>query len=78
LTVELAATDLDVPPALTAEYDGVRYMDQHGNGACVALDPASRLCTIYEQRPAVCRSFERASVLCRAVLIHGPVRGLLA
>ena len=71
LTVELGAGDSQVPAALTVEYDGVRYMDQLGNGACVALDPATRLCTIYAQRPAVCRSFERASERCRAVLERG-------
>ena len=71
LTVELGPDDASVPAALTAEYDGVRYMDQLGNGACVALDPATRLCTIYAQRPAVCRSFERASERCRAVLERG-------
>jgi Fe-S-cluster containining protein len=68
LTVELGASD-DVPEPLVVTYEGVRLMDQHGNGACVALDPATRLCTIYDRRPAVCRAFERGSDLCRAVLV---------
>ena len=67
LTVELDAND-EVPERFVVSYEGGRLMDQHGNGACVALDPATRLCTIYEQRPAVCRAFERGSDLCRAVL----------
>jgi Fe-S-cluster containining protein len=68
LTVELAASGDDVPEHLVAEYDGIRYMDQGSNGACAALDPATRLCTIYDRRPAVCRAFERGSQLCRWVL----------
>jgi Fe-S-cluster containining protein len=67
LTVELGAGD-DVPESLVAYFEGARLMDQHGNGACVALDPATRLCTIYDRRPAVCRAFGRGSDLCRAVL----------
>ncbi len=67
LTVELGPND-DVPEQFVVSYEGVRLMDQHGNGACVALDPATRLCTIYEQRPAVCRAFEHGSERCRTVL----------
>jgi len=40
-------------------------MDQRGDGACVALDPVSRLCTIYERRPKTCRDFMRGESLCR-------------
>lgn len=65
LVVELSPVFDDVPAALTVEHDGVRCMDQHGDGACVALDRATRLCTIYEQRPQVCRDFARAGALCR-------------
>ncbi|MBL9190134.1 MAG: YkgJ family cysteine cluster protein [Opitutaceae bacterium] len=64
LVVELSPLLDDVPEALVVEHDGVRCMDQHGDGACVALDPATRLCTIYERRPQVCRDFTRASALC--------------
>lgn len=58
-----------IPESLVAVYAGVRFMDQRGDGACVALDPVSRLCTIYEIRPAVCRQFDRGSALCRSVLV---------
>ncbi len=58
----------DVPEALVVEHNGVRCMDQRGDGACVALDRATRLCTIYEQRPQVCRDFTRASALCQRVV----------
>jgi Fe-S-cluster containining protein len=64
LVVELSAGD-DVPDDFVTEHDGVRCMDQRGNGACVALDSTTRLCTIYERRPQVCRDFHRGSSLCR-------------
>lgn len=67
LVVELRAGD-DVPEEHVTEHAGVRCMDQRGNGACVALDPVSLLCTIYEQRPQTCRDFSRGSGLCRQVL----------
>jgi uncharacterized protein len=65
LLVELAAGVDDVPEELVAEHDGVRCMDQRGDGACVALDAATQLCTIYDRRPQVCRDFKRAESLCR-------------
>jgi len=67
LTVELADSD-EVPEQFVVRYEGARLMDQHGNGACVALDPATRLCTIYDRRPTICRTFARGSDLCRTVL----------
>lgn len=51
-------------------------MDQHGDGACVALDPETLLCTIYEQRPQVCRDFQRGSELCRRMVTHGKLSPL--
>ena len=65
--VELRAGDV-VPEALVTEHFGVRCMDQRGDGACVALDAATRLCTIYEQRPQTCRDFNRGETLCRRTL----------
>lgn len=58
----------DVPEEFVVEHGGARCMDQCGDGACVALDPATKLCTIYERRPQTCRTFERGSGLCRDVL----------
>jgi len=69
--VELKAGVDFVPEEWVVEYEGGRFMDQRGDGACVALDPVSRRCTIYEDRPAVCRQFDRGSALCRSVLL-GP------
>ena len=67
LVVELRAED-DVPEDLVAVREGLRCMDQHSDGACVALDPETRLCTIYEVRPTVCRLFTRGEALCRQIL----------
>ena len=43
-------------------------MDQRGNGACVALDVVTLLCTIYAERPQTCRDFDRGGGLCRQIL----------
>lgn len=69
LVVELRAGDV-VPEELVAVHAGVRCMDQHGNGACVALDAATRLCTIYADRPQTCRDFNRGGTLCRQILLQ--------
>ena len=68
LTVEVTPGVDDVPGELTVEHEGALFMDQHGDGACVALDPVSLLCTIYERRPGVCRGFHRGETLCRVAL----------
>jgi Fe-S-cluster containining protein len=57
-----------VPEAWVVEHDGERCMEQRGDGACVALDPVTKLCTIYENRPRVCREFDRGGELCVKVL----------
>jgi Fe-S-cluster containining protein len=69
LTVELCPLDDDVPEQLVVEHGGVRCMEQRGDGACVALDPVSRLCTIYERRPQICRDFNRGGALCRSAVV---------
>jgi len=71
LLVELKAGVDFVPEKYVVEYNGLQFMDQQGDGACVALDPVSRLCAIYEDRPWVCRKFDRGGALCRKILI-GP------
>lgn len=67
LVVELRPGDV-VPEELTAVREGALCMDQRSDGACVALDPATQLCTIYETRPWTCRAFQRGSTLCRLIL----------
>ncbi len=68
LVVALVAGVDQVPESFAVEREGEWCMDQRGDGACVALDPLTRLCTIYESRPQVCRDFARGSGLCRAIL----------
>ena len=61
------ATDV-VPEELVVTHEGIRCMDQRGNGACVGLDPVTMLCTLYESRPKTCRDFNRGEALCRRIL----------
>ncbi len=68
LVVELLPGIDDVPEEFIVEHDGIPCMEQRGNGTCMALDPLTRLCTIYERRPTVCRTFERASASCRKAI----------
>jgi Fe-S-cluster containining protein len=70
LAVELMPGDDGVPEDLVFERDGIRFMDQRGSGACVALDPLTRLCTIYDRRPATCRMFARGEALCRMAVVR--------
>jgi Fe-S-cluster containining protein len=65
--VELRPGDV-VPDELTIDRSGARCMDQRSDGACVALDPRTRLCTIYEERPQTCRDFQRGEPLCRQIV----------
>jgi Fe-S-cluster containining protein len=65
--VELRAGDA-VPEHLVVEHAGARCLDQRGDGACVALDPRTQLCTIYADRPQTCRDFNRGETLCRRIL----------
>ncbi len=65
--VELRAGDV-VPEEFVVEREGARCMDQRGDGACVALDPVTQLCTIYAERPQTCRDFTRGETICRRIL----------
>ena len=67
LTVVLMPGD-DVPPRFTTYNDyGVAVMDRDEEGWCVAIDQARMCCSIYEQRPAICRKFPMAGPGCREV-----------
>lgn len=73
LVVELREGD-DVPAEFIVEHGDAHCMDQHGDGACVALDPDTRLCTIYDRRPQTCRDFLRGTALCLTALARQPHR----
>ena len=68
LLVELVAGDEGVPEEFVVEHSGIRCMEQQGDGACMALDPETKLCTIYDRRPQTCRTFARGGELCRRIL----------
>lgn len=72
--VELIAGVDVVAESMVVEHDGQRCMEQRGDGACVALDPVTKLCTIYESRPSVCRAFDRGGELCVKVLERAAIR----
>jgi Fe-S-cluster containining protein len=57
----------DAPPAHLTEIEehGLNVMRRLDDGWCVALDRDSLRCTIYAQRPQVCRDFATGSAECR-------------
>lgn len=44
---------------------GLDTMAHGEDGWCVAVDPIHMHCTIYDQRPAICRKFAMGSAYCR-------------
>jgi Fe-S-cluster containining protein len=59
-------TDTGVPKAyISTDQWGAETMTRLGDGWCSALDRSSMLCTIYENRPWVCREFEMGSYECQ-------------
>jgi Fe-S-cluster containining protein len=67
LTVVLMADDR-VPARFTAhDARGVAVMARDEEGWCVAIDSARMCCSIYEQRPAICRKFSMGGPACREV-----------
>ncbi len=65
LTVVLMPED-KVPRHLVERNEhGVEVMAHGEDGWCVAVDPLRMCCSIYGQRPAICRKFEMGSEYCR-------------
>jgi Fe-S-cluster containining protein len=65
LTVVLMPDD-KVPAHLTTRNaQGLEVMARDEEGWCVAIDQARMCCSIYEQRPAVCRKFVMGAPYCR-------------
>lgn len=44
---------------------GPDVMARGEDGWCIALDPLRMCCSIYEQRPGICRKFAMGSAYCR-------------
>lgn len=67
LTVVLDPEDR-VPGHLTTRTEsGLPVMARDEDGWCVAVDPLRMHCTIYGQRPAVCRKFSMGGPYCREI-----------
>lgn len=67
LTVVLQPED-DIPAHLTTHLEsGLRVMAHGENGWCVAMDETHMNCSIYADRPAVCRRFVMNGPYCRAI-----------
>ena len=67
LTVVLMPEDR-IPARFTTRYaHGVEVMARDEEGWCVAIDSARMCCSIYEQRPAICRKFAMGGPYCREV-----------
>ena len=55
-----------VPPRYTTRTaQGLEVMDRDEEGWCVAIDAARMNCSIYEQRPSICRKFAMGGAACR-------------
>ncbi len=67
LTVLLGPEDR-IPSHLTAELSGGQpVMARDEQGWCVALNHAQMSCSIYEDRPTICRRFTMGGPYCRDV-----------
>lgn len=67
----LLITDTGVPECYVDSNEwGARVMARLDDGWCVALDRDSFRCTIYKQRPLICRDFEMGGDECRAARIE--------
>lgn len=67
LTVVVMPDD-DVPRHLVERNpEGLEVMGRCEDGWCVALDHSRMCCSIYEQRPQICRKFAMGGGYCRSV-----------
>ena len=65
LTVILLAGDRVPSWFLGHDDNGIECMAKGDDGWCAALDRTSGRCTIYAQRPQVCRDFDMGGGSCR-------------
>jgi Fe-S-cluster containining protein len=67
-------TDTGVPREhIKIDQWGAETMARLGDGWCSALDRSTLLCTIYENRPWICREFETGSDECKVERSEGMV-----
>lgn len=67
LTVVLMPEDVVPEHFTTRNAQGVEVMARDEGGWCVAIDGARQCCSIYEQRPTICRKFTMGGPQCRFV-----------
>jgi uncharacterized protein len=66
LTVMLMPDDRSVPPWLVTYDDaGHPVLAKGEDGWCAAIDPLTFRCTIYDQRPQLCRKYCMGGPACR-------------
>lgn len=65
LTVVLAADECMPDHLVAMSAQGVRTMAHDADGWCSALDRVNKCCSIYAQRPSVCRKFAMGGGYCR-------------
>lgn len=67
--------DADVPDRfIDVDEHGSASMARLDDGWCAALDRDTFLCTIYAQRPWICREFAMGGGECRAARADDPAR----
>jgi len=80
LTVVLMPEDRDVPRHLIVRNaQGVEVMARDEDGWCAAVDPQRLCCSIYADRPAICRKFAMGGPYCldiRATYRDQRLRGI--
>ncbi len=63
----MVITDTGVPEEyLSVDQWGAETMLRLEDGWCAALDRETLMCSIYENRPWICREFEMATYECRS------------
>lgn len=65
LTVVLDKSDRIPEHLVTHGDNGIDTMARGDDGWCIALDRSTMSCSIYEQRPSVCRRFVMGAGYCR-------------
>ncbi|GAA0708689.1 YkgJ family cysteine cluster protein [Dokdonella soli] len=65
LTVTIAPDDTIPRAFVERNAQGVEVMRHGDDGWCAALDRTRMCCSIYEQRPAICRKFAMGGAYCR-------------
>ena len=67
LTVLLMPDDHVPEWLIDRDAHGMETLAKGEDGWCAAVDPNTSRCTIYEQRPAICRKAPRAIILQRKI-----------